>query len=80
MSPLVLSCIRTAPDAISKASVIKVKGLEVLEKARISCLVNVACRLQNVVSWLGPQVQGFGCLVRSKRGGAMSEKKGMNFQ
>ena len=79
MSPLVLSCIRTAPDAISKASIIRVKGLEVLGKARTSCLVNVACQLWNVVSWLGPQVQGFDCLVRSRRGQAMSKKEGMNF-
>ena len=57
----------------------RVKGLEVSEKARTGCLVNAVCRLQNALSWLGPQVQGFNCLVRSRRGQAISEKKGMNF-
>ena len=50
MSPLTLSYIRTAFDAVNKASVIRVKGLEVLGKARTGCLVNVFCRLQNAVS------------------------------
>ena len=68
MSLLVLSCISTAPDAVSEASVMRVKALEVLEKARTSCLVNVVCRLQKAFSWLGSQIQGDGCLVRSKRG------------
>ena len=80
MSPLALSCIGTAPDAISKALVMRVKGLEVSGKARTGCLVNMVCRLWKVVSWMGPQVQGFDCLVRSKRGWAMLEKEGMNFQ
>ena len=80
MSPLVLSCISTAPDAVSKTSVMRVNGLEVLGKARTSCLVNMACRFQKKFSWLGPQTQGVNCLVRSRRGHAMLEKKGMNFQ
>ena len=58
----------------------KVKSLEVLGKARTGCLVNAVCRLQNMFSWSGPQVQGFDCLVRFRRGWAMSEKKGLNFQ
>ena len=44
MSPLVLSCISTAPDAVSEAFVMRVKGLEVSGKARIGCLVNTVCR------------------------------------
>ena len=79
MSPLALSCISTPPDAISEVFIIRLKGLEVSGKARTSCLVNTVCRLQKMVSWLGPQVQGFDYLIRSKRGQAMSEKKGMNF-
>ena len=79
MSLFALCCISTAPDAVSEASIMRVKDLEVLGKVRTSCLVNVACRLQKVFSWLGPQVQEVNCLVRSKRGHAMSEKEGMNF-
>ena len=79
MSSLLLSCIRTAPDAVNEASIMRMKSLEVSGKARTSCLMNVFCRLQNAVSWSGPQVQEFDCLVRSRRGWAMSEKEGMNF-
>ena len=46
----------------------RVKGLEVLGKARTSCLVNVACRFWKAFSWSGLQVQGVDCLVRSRRG------------
>ena len=45
MSPLVLSCISTAPDAISKALVMRMKSLEVSGKARTGCLVKAVCRL-----------------------------------
>ena len=79
MFPLALGCISTAPDAISKASIIRMKDLKVLEKARIGCLVNVACRFWKAFSWFSPQVQGVDCLVRSRRGRAMSEKEAMNF-
>ena len=79
MSPLVLSYISTAPDAVSEASVMRMNGLEVLGKARTSCLVNMACRFRKEFSWLGPQTQGVDCLVRSRRGHVMLEKKGMNF-
>ena len=79
MSLLALSCISTAPDAISKASIIRVNSLEVLEKARTSCLVNVVCRFQKAFSWSGPQVQGFDYLMRSRRRQAILEKEGMNF-
>ena len=79
MFPLVLSCISTAPDAVSKASIIRVKSLEVLEKARTGCLVNVVCRFWKVFFWSGPQVQGVDCLVRSRREQAMLEKEGINF-
>ena len=53
MSPLALSCISTAPDAVSKMSVIRVKGLEVSGKAKTGYLVNVACRFWKAVSWSG---------------------------
>ena len=80
MSPLVLSCISTAPDAVSKASVMRVKDLEVSGKARTGCLVNAVCRFWKAFSWSSPQAQRFVCLVRSRRGQAMLEKEGMNFQ
>ena len=79
MSPLELSCINTALEAVSEASVMRVKGLEISGKARTSCLVNMVCRLQKACFWSGLQVQGFDCSVRSRRGQAMLEKKGMNF-
>ena len=44
MSPIALCCISMVPDAISKASVMRVKDLEVLGKARTSCLVNIVWR------------------------------------
>ena len=50
MFSLVLSCISTAPDVVSEEFVMRVKGLEILEKARTSCLVNVACRFQKAFS------------------------------
>ena len=74
MSPLELSCINTALEAVSEASVMRVKGLEISGKARISCLVNVVYRFWKTFSWSGPQVQGFDCLVRSRRWQAMLEK------
>ena len=40
MSSFVLCCISMAPDAISEASVMRVKSLEVLGKVRTGCLVN----------------------------------------
>ena len=79
MSLLVLGYISTASDAISEASIMRVKGLKVLGNARTGCLVNAACRLRNAFSWSGPQVQGFDCLVRSRRGQAILKKEGMNF-
>ena len=74
-----VGCIRTAPDAINEASIMRVKGLEVSGKSRTGCLVNMVCRFQKVFSWSGPQAQGVDCLVRSRRGQAMSKKEGMNF-
>ena len=56
MSSLVLGYISTASDAISEASIMRVKGLKVLGNARTGCLVNAACRLWNAFSWSGPQV------------------------
>ena len=57
-----------APDAVSEASVMRVKGLEMSEKARTGYLVNTVWRFWNTFFWSDAQVQRLDCWMRSRRG------------
>ena len=78
-SPLKSVCIKTAPMAVSEASVITVKGLVVFGRARTGPWVKVAFNVLNATSHSVVQSHFALFLVRSWRGQAIVEKSGMNF-
>ena len=72
-------CIRTAPVAVGKASVMTVKDLVVFGRAKTGPWVKVTFNVLNVTSHSVVQSHFAPFLVRSWRGWAIVEKSGMNF-
>ena len=79
-SPLKSVCIKTAPVAVSEASVMTIKGLVVSRRARIGPWMKVAFNVLNATSHSVVQSHFAPFLVRLWRGRAIVEKSGMNFQ
>ena len=79
-SPLKSVCMRTTPVAVSKASVMTIKGLVVSGRARTGPWVKVTFNVLNVTSHSVVQSHFAPFLVRSWRSWAIVEKSGMNFQ
>ena len=79
-SPLKSVCIRTTQVAVSKTSVMTVKGLVVSGRARTGPWVKVTFNVLNVTSHSVVQSHFAPFLVRLWRGQAIVEKSGMNFR
>ena len=73
------ACIKTAPVAVRKASVMMMKDLMVLGRVKTGPWVKIAYRVLNAVLHSIVQSHFAPFLIKSWRGWAIVEKPGMNF-